>query len=102
MSKFYNIIKDECDFQYAMFNLENKVDEKTELLSRFSIAYTLQEKCSGKGDFDTVIEYLKLKSDVKRELNEIIKICGKDDFSAVDRANKLAELDKIGFFLKRA
>ena len=34
MSKFYNIIKDECDFQYDMYTLESKVDEKTELLSR--------------------------------------------------------------------
>ena len=101
MSKFYNIIKDECDFQYDMYILENKVDEKKELLSRFAIAYKLQERCVGKGDFDTVIEYLKLKSDVERELNEIIKICGKDDSIAVDMANKLTELDKIGFFLKR-
>lgn len=101
MSKFYNIIKDECDFQYSMYILESKVDEKTELLSRFAIAYKLEEKCAGKGDFDTVIEYLKLKSDVKRELNVIIKTCGKDDVSSVDMANKLAELDKIGFLLKR-
>lgn len=72
--------------------------KKRELLSRFAIAYTLQEKCVGRCDFDIVLEYLKLKADVKRELNEIIKVCGKDDLSAIDRASKLAELDKIGFF----
>lgn len=101
MSKFYEIIKDECDFEYDMYILENKANEKTELLSRFAIAYTLQTRCVGKGDFDIVLEYLKLKADVKRELNEIIKVVGEDDPSAVDRLNKLTELDKIGFFLKR-
>ena len=101
MSKFYDIIKDECDFTYDMYILENNDNEKRELLSRFVIAYILQEKCVGRGDFDIVLEYLKLKADVKRELNEIIKVCGKDDLSAIDRGNKLAELDKIGFFLKR-
>lgn len=100
MSKFYEIIKAECDFQYDNYILESNVNEKSELLSRFAVAYTLQEKCFGKGDFDIVIEYLKLKSDMKRELNEIIKVCGKDDSSTIDRANKLAELDKIGFLLK--
>lgn len=44
MSKFYNIIKDECDFQYSMYIFESKVDEKIKLLSRFAIAYKLQEK----------------------------------------------------------
>lgn len=101
MSKFYEIIKDECDYIYDMYILENNAKEKSELLSRFVIAYTLQEKCVGRGDFDIVLEYLKLKADVKRELNEIIKVCGEDDFSAIDRVNKLTELDKIGFFLKR-
>lgn len=102
MSKFYDIIKNECDYLYDMYIVESKADKKAELLSRFTIAYILQEKCFDQGEFDTVIEYLKLKSDIKRELNEIIELFGKDDPSAVDRANKLTELGKIEVFLKRA
>lgn len=102
MSKFYEIIKEECDFQYDMYLFESKDDEKKLLLSRFAVAYELQEKCVGKGDFDVVVEYLKLKSDLKRELKRVIEICGKNDSSAVDRMNKLEELDRIGFFLRRA
>lgn len=102
MPKFYEIIKDECNFQYDMYLIESKDVEKKVLLSRFVAAYTLQEKCVGKGDFDIVIEYLKLKSDMKRELDRIIEICGKNDSSAVDWINKIEELNRIGFFLRRA
>lgn len=101
MSKFYEIIKEECDFQYDMYLLESRDDEKKVLLSRFAVAYALQEKCVGKGDFDVVVEYLKLKSDMKRELKRVIDICGENDSSTVDRRNKIEELNRIEFFLRR-
>lgn len=101
MSKFYEIIKEECDFQYSMYTIEFKKKEKSEFLSRFSIAYILQERCACKSDFEVVVEYLKLYDEMKKELNKRLEIFGAGNASTKDIAKKLEELDVIGYFLKK-
>lgn len=98
MSKFYNVIKEESDRLYDAYIRDAKNEE---LLSRFTIVYTLQNRCEGKSDFEIVLEYLMLKNDLKRELEEALEIFGNNDSSTVDRLSKLVELDKIAFFLKK-
>lgn len=78
-----------------------RIKEQKEFLSRFAIAYDLQEKCVGKRDFEIIIEYLKLYNEMENKLGECIKILGTDNESTKDIGYKLMELDLIGVYLKR-
>ena len=46
MSKFYEIIKDECDFVYDMYILENNDNEKKRIAFSFcNSIYTTRKMC---------------------------------------------------------
>ena len=102
MSKFYITIEQETDVLYQLYTTEVVDNERKNCFGMwFMIAYQLMKRCRGKGDFEIVIEYLKLKDEVKEELEYRIKHSGENSDGAENTRHKLAELDRIPLFFTK-
>lgn len=95
MSKFRNIIEEEREFLYAMYIAEVKDSEKNRLGMYYMVSYQLMERCKGKGDFEIVIEYLKLRKEVEEELEYRMKHTNENSDCVKNTRYKLQELDSI-------
>lgn len=104
MSKYRDIIEEEPTFLYKLYTTEAEHNERKKYLGMyFMISYQLRERCTGKNDYEIVIELLRLRNEVEEELEYRIKHTGENSDAVKSTRYKLKELDRIEyFFLTRA
>lgn len=102
MSKFYDIIEEECNFNYHLYTTEPAGNErKNSIAMYFMVSFQLKERTKGKNEFEIIMEYLKLRNELEEELEYRIKHSGENSDGVKNTRYKLQELDLIAHFFAR-